>query len=61
MHHLIKEFHRLFALYKKPEYLEIAATLGKVKTNDLDALFEKTAQNMPAGEKPQHFTRDYLK
>lgn len=27
---LVVEFHKLYALYKKPEYLEIAGMLGKV-------------------------------
>jgi len=36
MEEQIKEFHKLYALYKKPEYLEIAGMLGKVKDEPFD-------------------------
>lgn len=31
---LVKEFHKLYAKYKKPEYLQIAAELGKHKPEE---------------------------
>lgn len=31
MEELIKEFHKLYAKYKRPEYLEIAGNLGRTK------------------------------
>lgn len=40
MDKLIKEFHQLYAKYKRPEYLEIAATLGKVKADVFEEIWE---------------------
>jgi len=41
MKELIKEFHRLYAEFKRPEYLKIAGELGKVETTDFQELWEK--------------------
>ena len=38
---LIVEFHRLYAEFKRPEYLEMAGTLGKVKGPDFDEVWER--------------------
>ena len=38
---LIVEFHKLYAQFKRPEYLEIAGTLGKVKGADFQELWER--------------------
>lgn len=40
MEELIKEYHRLYAEFKRPEYLEIAALLGKVPKLD-EFVFER--------------------
>lgn len=46
MNELIKEYHRLYAKYKRPEYLEIAATLGMVKLDTYkDEWLERILQN----------------
>jgi hypothetical protein len=38
---LIVEFHRLYALYKRPEYLEIAANIGKAPPDTFQEEWEK--------------------
>jgi len=38
---LVVEYHKLYALTKKPEYLETAATLGKIPEENFDELWEK--------------------
>ncbi len=41
MEELIKEYHRLYALTKKPEYLEIAANLGGVDSTDYEPIWQR--------------------
>lgn len=38
---LVTEYHRLYAQFKKPEYLEIAADLGKVKEEDYSLTWQQ--------------------
>lgn len=38
---MVVEYHKLYALYKKPEYLEIAGMIGKVKLEDPDEMWER--------------------
>lgn len=37
---LIVEYHRLYAEFKRPEYLEMAAILGKIPGPDFQELWE---------------------
>lgn len=37
---LVVEYHKLYAQTKKPEYLEIAAILGKIPEDNYDEVWE---------------------
>lgn len=46
LNNLIVEYHKLYALYKRPEYLEIAANIGKTKP---DTFQEEWGKKVNAG------------
>jgi hypothetical protein len=38
---LIQEYHKLYAKYRRPEYLDIARDLGKAGPDDFEDLWQK--------------------
>lgn len=38
---IVKELHRLYAEYKRPEYLDLAAKVGKLDLDNLEERFQK--------------------
>ncbi len=40
---LITEYHRLYANFRRPEYLEIATDLGKVDGTDFNEIWDRIA------------------